>query len=290
MILVTGASGSAGGAVLQAATAAGLAVRAMYRSHSEAAKAPSGVSTVVADFADAASLHGALEGIDAVFLVSSPVPELVQLESNMIDACKQAGTRHLVLSSALGAGAFPKSFPSWHFQVEQKLQASGLGYTILRPNGFMQNIVAYNAPTIRTQNAFYAALSDTRISLIDVRDVGAVAGKVLETPQAHAGKIYELNGPEALSNYDVADRISRIIGRNVSYVDIPEQAQHKAMLDGGMPESRVKPILELEEYYRSGRCGVVDGLVALLTGRPERTLDQYLRENAAAFQVQAASA
>lgn len=290
MILITGASGSTGGAVVEAATAAGLPIRAMVRDRQDAARAPQRVATVIADFSDAASLREALRGIDSVFLVCGPVPELVTLEGKMIDACREAGVRHIVLSSAIGAGDFPKSFPSWHFQAEQKLQASGIAWTILRPNGFMQNIVAFNAPTIVSQNAFYAAMSDARVSLIDVRDIGAVAAAILRDPPAHAGKVYELNGPEALSNYDVAERISRIAGRKVSYVDIPEEAQRKAMLDAGMPESRVKPILELQEYYRTGRCATVDGLVAKLLGRPERSLDSYLRENAAAFQSQAASA
>lgn len=290
MILITGASGSTGGAVVEAATAAGLPIRAMVRDRQDAARAPQRVATMIADFSDAASLREALRGIDSVFLVCGPVPELVTLEGKMIDACREAGVRHIVLSSALGAGDFPKSFPSWHFQAEQKLQASGIAWTILRPNGFMQNIVPFNAPTIVSQNAFYAAMSDARVSLIDVRDIGAVAAAILRDPPAHAGKVYELNGPEALSNYDVAERISRIAGRKVSYVDIPEEAQRKAMLDAGMPESRVKPILELQEYYRTGRCATVDGLVAKLLGRPERSLDSYLRENAAAFQSQAASA
>lgn len=290
MILITGASGSTGGAVVEAATAAGLPIRAMVRDRQDAARAPQRVATVIADFSDAASLREALRGIDSVFLVCGPVPELVTLEGKMIDACREAGVRHIVLSSALGAGDFPKSFPSWHFQAEQKLQASGIAWTILRPNGFMQNIVAFNAPTIVSQNAFYAAMSDARVSLIDVRDIGAVAAAILRDPPAHAGKVYELNGPEALSNYDVAERISRIAGRKVSYVDIPEEAQRKAMLDAGMPESRVKPILELQEYYRTGRCATVDGLVAKLLGRPERSLDSYLRENSSAFQSQAASA
>src|ERR1700687_4139969 len=133
MILITGASGSAGGAVLEAAVTAGAPVRALYRSKEDAAKAPKGVATVVADFADKSSLPNALQGIESVFLVCGPVPQLVELEGNMIDACKEVGVRHLVLNSALGAGDFPKSFPSWHFKVEQKLKDSGLAYTILRP-------------------------------------------------------------------------------------------------------------------------------------------------------------
>jgi len=290
MILITGASGSAGGAVLQAALAAGAPVRAMYRSKEDAAKAPPGVATVLADFADAASLQGALRGIDAVFLVCGPVPQLVELEGNMIAACRQAGVKHIVLNSAFGAGDFAKSFPSWHRQAEQKLQNSRVPHTILRPNGFLQNIATYLAPSIRAQDAFYAAIGDAKISLIDVRDVGAVAAKILLDPHGHAGKIYELHGPEAVSNHTIAERISSVVGRKVSYVALPEEAMRQGMLDAGMPAPFVNAELELEEYYRSGRCAVVDGLVARLLGTPERTLDAYLRENASAFQKQAASA
>jgi uncharacterized protein YbjT (DUF2867 family) len=288
MILVTGASGTVGGAVLNEVVVNG--VRAMYRSKSDAAKAPENVEVVIADFADKASLLPALKGVEGVLIVCAPIPQLVELEGNMIDASRAAGVRHVVLSSALGAGRFNRSFPSWHRQVEEKLEGSGLTYTILRPNGFMQNIVAYNSGSIRAESAFYAAMSDAKVSLVDVHDVGAVAAKVLLHPEVHANKTYELNGPEALSNADIAKRLSEVIGREIKYVDIPVAAQRKAMLDAGMPEGQVTAILELQEYYRSGGCAIVDRTVAEILGRNPRTLDEFLRENAANFQVQAASA
>ncbi len=228
----------------------------------------------------------ALDGIDRVFLVCGPIPQLVEYESNMLDACKTAGVRHIVLNSALGAGRFNKSFPSWHSKVEEKLRASGMEYTILRPNGFMQNIVAYNASTIRADRAFYAAMGDAKTSLIDVRDIGDIAAMILGDPRPHAGKTYELNGPEALSNADIAARISHVTGTTISFVDIPEDAQRQAMLGQGMPEWQVTAILELQEYYRSGDCAAIDDTVAQLLGRPARALDGYLREVATAFQSQ----
>ena len=290
MILVTGASGTVGREVLSEVRKTGKPVLAMYRSAEDARSAPADVNTVIADFADTPSLQKSLQGIDTVFLVCGPVPQLIELEGNMIDASKQAGIRHIVLNSAFGAGTFPKSFPSWHFQAEQKLQQSGIANTILRANGFMQNIGTYYASSIRSQSAFYASLGDAKISLVDVRDVGAVAAKALIEPQAHAGSIYELHGPEAVSNYEIAERISRIIGRTVSYVDLSEDAMRKAMLGLGMEETFVNAELELESLYRSGASAVSNGLVAKLTGRPERTLDAYLRENVAAFRSQAAGA
>jgi uncharacterized protein YbjT (DUF2867 family) len=283
MILITGASGNAGGAVLQAAAASGLPVRAMYRSHNDAARAPASVDAVIADFGDRDSLLIALNGIESVYLVCGAIPQLVTLEGNMIDACLAAGVRHVFLNSALGAGRFPKSFPSWHIQAEEKLQASGLGYTILRPNGFMQNIVTYNSQTIRAAGAFYAAMGDARVSLVDVRDVGDATAAILGKPDAHLGRIYELNGPEAVTNGEIAARISSAIGREIAYIDIPEEAQRQAMLGAGMPQWQVTAILELQEYYCTGACAEVDDLIAELLGRPARTLDAYLNENIAAF-------
>ncbi len=288
MILITGASGTAGGAVLEAARAASLPLRAMYRSDSDAARAPARVPSVIADFAHPASLARALDGIDRVFLVCGPIPDLVELEGNMIEACRAAGVRHLVLNSALGAGRFPKSFPSWHMKVEAKLKESGLGHTILRPNGFMQNIALYDAPSIRAQNAFYGALGEARVSLIDVRDVGAAAATILANPAPHAGQTYELNGPEAVSPAEIAARLSRAAGRPIAYVDIPVEKQREAMLGAGMPDWQVTAILELQEYYRSGACAAVDDVLPRLLGHPARTLDAYLRENLSAFAAEAA--
>jgi uncharacterized protein YbjT (DUF2867 family) len=288
MILITGSSGTTGRAVLDEAVRAGLPVRAMVRSEPDAAGLPDGVPVVVADFADGASLAAALAGIERVFLVCGPVPDLVALERSMIAACVRAGVRHVVLSSAIGAGRTDKSFPSWHAQVEETLRQSGISHTILRPNGFMQNLPGQYGPSIRAEGRFYAAMGDARTSLIDVRDVGAVAAAILAAPAPHDGAIHELNGPEALSQAEIAARIGAAIGAPVEFVDIPEEAQRAAMLGAGMPEWQVTAILDLLAYYRTGACAVVDGLVARLTGRDARGIDAFLAENAAQFRRGAA--
>lgn len=291
MILITGTTGTVGGAVLEALRKTPTPSRAMVRSEAEAKKAPAGTSTVVADFADKESLRRALNGIDTVFLVCSPIPQLVDLESNVIEVCAEKGVKHVVLNSALGAADYPKSFPSWHRKVEDKLKASRLGSTILRPNSFMQNIVAYNAPSIREQGAFYAAMDDAKLSLVDVHDVAEAAAKILLAPQAHAGKTYELNGPEAVNYTEVAQRISRLIGRPVQFVDIPENAQRQAMLDLGMPEWQVTALLDLQQYYsKLGKGGEVTDTLANLLGHAPRTLDHFLTENKISFCSQAAGA
>jgi len=289
MILITGASGSVGKAVLLEAIRRESKVRAMYRSKEEAAKAPSGCQAVLADYADKHSLGKALDGVNFVYVVCSPIPQLVELESNMLVACKQAGVKHVVLNSALGAGDYPKSFPSWHRQVEDKLKSSGMSCTILRPNGFLQNIVTYNAASIRTQGAFYAAMGDAKVSYLDVGDIAVVAVKALRGGP-HSGKTYELNGPEAISNEELAKRISKISGRTVNYVDIPESAQREAMLGMGMPEWQVTALLELQQYYKQGGGAKTDGVLRSFIERAPVTVDQYLKANAKEFRAQAASA
>jgi uncharacterized protein YbjT (DUF2867 family) len=289
MILITGASGSVGKAVLQEAIQKASKVLAMYRSKEEAAKAPAGCEAVLADYTDRQSLLKALNGVSSVYLVCSPIPQLVELESNMLDACREAGVKHVVLNSAMGAGDYGKSFPSWHRKVEDKLKGMGMTYTILRPNGFLQNIVVYNAPSIRAQGAFYAAMGDAKVSYLDVGDIAVVAVRALQAG-VHTGKIYELNGPEAISNTELAKRISRVTGRAVNYVDIPEAAQREAMLGLGMPEWQVAALLELQQYYKQGGGAKTDGLLKALIEREPVALEQYLTENAREFRDQAASA
>jgi uncharacterized protein YbjT (DUF2867 family) len=281
MILITGASGTVGKAVLAEVARSADKHRAMYRSQKDAATAPAGTESVIADFSDPASLAAALRGVESVYLVCSPIPDLVRLEGNVIEAGEAAGVRRIVLNSALGAGDYGKSFPSWHRKVEDRLKATKIAHCILRPNSFLQNLTTYYAPSIRAQGAFYSSLGNARISYLDVADIAAVAAKALKG--GHDGKTYELNGPEALTCAEVAERISRHVGITARYVDIPVEAQRKAMLDQGMPEWLVTALLELQEYYTGGKGGSVDGVLDGLLGRPPITIDRFLQEHAVEF-------
>ena len=290
MILVTGASGTMGKAVLnevaKEAAKTGENYRAMYRSATEAAKAPKGTSTVVADFGKKDTLPSALRSVTSVYIVCSPIPQLIELEWNMIDACASAGVGHIVLSSAMGAREYRKSFPSWHRRVEDKLKSTKISFTILRPNSFHQNVLTYYSPSIRAQGAFHASMGNAHVSFLDVRDIAVVAARSL-AGREHSGKIYELNGPEALTYSELAEKISKSSGREVQYVDIAADVQRKAMLDRGMLEWQADALLDLQEYYVKGKGGNVDGLLEQLIGRPPITMDEFLAEFADDFRPQA---
>src|SRR6516165_459328 len=282
MILVTGASGNVGSAVLQELLRSGASVRSMYRSNEDAAKALSGASPVIADFADRASLNRALDGVDRVYLVCSPIPQLVELESNMVDACRVHGIRYLVLNSALGADTYDKSFPKWHHAVEEHLRASGIPATILRLESFMQNIPAFFASTINSQGAFYAAMGEAPVGFVDVRDIGAVVAKIL-TSDGHAGKTYTLTGPELLNYSQVAAKLSQVLGRPVRYVAITQEQLRPSLRDMGMPPWQVEALADLQAYYADGTGGKVTSDVRDVLGREPVRMDQFLRDYASAF-------
>ena len=289
MILVTGASGNVGGAVLQELLRSSAPVRSMYRSKVDAAKAPAGTNPVIADFADRASLERALDGVDRVYLVCSPIPQLVELESNMVDACRVHGIRYLVLNSALGADTYDKSFPKWHHAVEEHLRASGIPATILRLESFMQNIPAFFASTINSQDAFYAAMGEAPVGFVDVRDIGAVVAKIL-TSDGHAGKTYTLTGPELLNYSQVAAKLSQVLGRPVRYVAITQEQLRPSLRDMGMPPWQVEALADLQAYYADGTGGKVTSDVRDVLGREPVRMDQFLRDYASAFATAASKA
>lgn len=289
MILVTGASGNVGGTVLQELLRAGASVRSMYRSEEDAAKAPAGANPVIADFADRASLDRALESVDRVYLVCSPIPQLVDLECNMVDACREHGVGLLVLNSSLGADTYDKSFPRWHHAVEERVRASGVPATILRPESFMQNIPAFFAATINSQGVFYAATGEAPIGFVDVRDIGAVAAKIL-TSDGHTGKTYTLTGPELLNYSQVAAKLSAVLGRPVRYVEITQEQLRQSMRDMGMPSWQVEALADLQAYYTDGAGGKVTSDVRSVLGREPVSMNQFLRDHASAFASVSANA
>lgn len=287
MILITGASGNVGSEVLKQAAAARLELRSAYQSAEKANGAPRGVETVILDYQKPETIRHALRGIDTVFLVGPPTANLPELEANVIDEAKRAGVRHLVKLSALGGKQ--AIFPSLHRQSEEKIEASGIPYTFLRPNGFMQNFVTYNAGTIKSQNTVYGCQEDGAVSHIDIRDVAAAIMAVL-SGKGHQGRAYALTGPEALTQKQVAEKLSKATGREITYVDLPVSEVRKALLGSGMPEWSADAVLDLTRLYREGGASLVDPSVEQLMGRTRISFDQFARDYASAFRSEARAA
>ncbi|MGC2418166.1 MAG: SDR family oxidoreductase [Candidatus Acidiferrales bacterium] len=282
MILITGASGNVGREVVKQALTVGLKIRATFQSPDVAAKAPAGLEGVVMDYAKPETIRPALRGVEKIFLVGPPVRDLPALEANFVKEVRAAGRQHIVKLSALGGRE--SMFPSGHRDSEENIEASGLPYTFLRPNGFMQNLVNYNAGTIGSQNAFYGCQGNGAVSVVDIRDIAAVAVIVLAAT-GHEGKSYSLTGGESLTNGQVAEKISRVAGRKISYVDLLPAEFKKALLSAGMPEWSADALLDLQRFYREGKASPVSDDIERLTGRKPITFDQFAHDYAFAFQA-----
>jgi uncharacterized protein YbjT (DUF2867 family) len=239
---------------------------------------------VIVDYAKPETIRPALHGVDKIFLVGPPVRELAVLEANFVKEVRAAGRKHIVKLSALGGRE--STFPSGHRDSEENIEASDLPYTFLRPNGFMQNLVNYNAGTIGSQNAFYGCQGNGTVSIVDIRDIAAVAVIVLAAT-GHEGKSYALTGGEALTNEQVAEKISHVAGRKISYVDLPPAELKKGMLSTGAPEWSADALLDLQRFYREGKASLVTDDIERLTGHRPITVDRFANDYAFAFRDEA---
>jgi uncharacterized protein YbjT (DUF2867 family) len=279
MILVTGATGNVGSELVKELSRRGEKLRAACTSPEKAEKArTASVETVVVDFAKPDSLAPALAGIDRLFLLS-PNPAS---EPPVVRAAKAAGVRHVVKLSVYDAPAEKFVFGRMHRAVEKEIEASAMDFTFLRPNGFFQNLANQQAAAIKGQGAFYFPAADTRISHVDVRDIARVAAAVL-TGSGHAGKAYELTGPEALTYGEMAATLSRVLGRPVSYVAISDDDFRKALAANGMPAPYVEGLVDLFSFYRSGSASRVSRDIETVTGRGATSFEDLARETATAF-------
>lgn len=283
-ILVLGATGNVGSQVVKQLADAGANVRAAVRSLSKAeALKGDGVSLTEFDTDKPETVEAAFQGVDKVFLLTPLVPNMVALSANLVEAAKKAGVKHIVKSSGMGAEVEPGiTLTRWHRQTEKAIEASGIAFTFVRPNGFMQNYANFSGKTIKTQDAFYLPVGDGKVSYIDARDIASVAVVAL-TQDGHEGKAYEITGPEAISNEEIAEIISQVVGRKINYVDVPEDAARQEMKQSGMPEVLVEATMELYGIYKAGYASEVTPIVEQVTGNKPITFEQFANDSAEAF-------
>ena len=281
-ILVTGATGNVGGAVVANLTDSGTNVRALVR---DAAKAQglrdTGVEVVSGDLEKPETLDAVFSGVDKVFLVTPVGPDAVAQARNGIAAAKRAGNPHIVRQSAIAATDESSRIGRQHAEIDAELKGSGLPYTILRPHFFMQNTMM-SAQSVASDGVVYMAVKDGRIGMIDFRDIAEVAAKVL-TSDGHEGKTYTLTGPASITFDDVAATLSRALGKEVKYVDLPLEASREAMLGMGLPEWTADAFNEIWKSFSEGAGDVTTHDAEEITGHHPRSYETFAREFAQAF-------
>jgi uncharacterized protein YbjT (DUF2867 family) len=230
--LIIGATGTVGSALVAELSRREVPALAATREPAKHAF-PAGITPVAFDYADTSKVERVLAGVDAMFVLAPPgLEHQVDHWQSLFARAKDAGVRHVVLMTAKGAGP-----DTPHGRGEAALEASGLSHTLLRPTFFSQNFATYSGDSIRRDSAFYYPAGEGRAAFVDARDIAAVAAEALLNPDAHAGKAYELTGPEALSMSEIADILSRMLGRAVRYVDPGEDNYRKALESNGLPDA-----------------------------------------------------
>jgi uncharacterized protein YbjT (DUF2867 family) len=280
MILVLGGTGPVGREVVASLSSAGQKVRVLTRNPSKR-KLPAGVEAAEGDLERPETLAGAFEGAEKVFSVTSG-PGITFLDGHVAKAANQAGVRHIVKLSVLGAGE-PKvsGVAEWHGVGEQAIKDSGIAWTFVRPGMFMSNALGW-ALSVKSQGQILLNFGDGKFAPIHPRDIAAVVVKAL-TEAGHEGKAYPLTGPEALSVLDIARVLSFTLGRPIEYVPITDEVVREAMADAGIPPPVIDALVAFGTFVRSGQAATVLPNVEQVTGRKALTFAQWAKENAAAF-------
>ena len=280
MIVVTGATGKIGKELVRQLAARGAAVRALSRHAGRGEEIP-GVEWVAADLAQREHLVSAFAGAEKLFLLTANSEDMVRLQKNALEAARQAGVRHVVKLSALGASDHSLSVIGlWHYNVERLLRESGLAWTLLRPHHFMDNLLDQRKNILR-EGVVYSAAGEGRIPFIDTRDIAAVAAVALTEP-GHEGKAYTLTGPEALSYGQATEILSRVLGRPLTYVAETEDEAWARQRNAGEPSWRISALLAIAAYQRAGGpTEQVTTTVEKLIGRPPLSFEQFARDHAA---------
>jgi uncharacterized protein YbjT (DUF2867 family) len=278
MILVTGATGNAGGAVVRALVAAGEPVRALIRRDADQARLPEGVEGATGDLNRPPTLRGPLAGVRAVFLLSG-----YQDLPDALAEMRGAGVERVVLlsSSAAPGGDLSNAVARYHILSERAVRDSGLPFTFLQPNSFMSNTFQW-APQLLAGDVVRAPFAGVPVATIDPDDLGAVAAQAL-TSDAHEGRSYRLSGPESLLPADRVAVLARVLGRELRF-EAQSNEDARAEMSASMPAEYV------DAFFSFFVDGTVDETTVLptvreITGRPPHSFEQWAAAHADAFRT-----
>jgi uncharacterized protein YbjT (DUF2867 family) len=242
-----------------------------------------GVSSTEGDFDDPASLRGALEGVDRAFLLTNSTERTEAQQIAFVEAAQAQRVGQVVYLSQLAADPqSPVRFLRYHGAVEAALTNSTVGWTFVRPNLILQAYIAF-APLI-AQGALQAPIGDAAVSVVDARDIAAVAAAAL-TKDGHVGKTYTVTGPAAVSHADIATALGDAIGRPVRFERMAPE-EFVAMVTGvGMPQWQADGLAEDYAHYDRGEAATVSPDVQQVTGSNARSVHDFTKDYADAFRA-----
>lgn len=285
-ILVTGATGTVGGEVVKQLSSTGQKVRASVRSTTRVTSNDKlkDVELMEMDYNKPETLVTAFKGADKLFLLTPAFPKAAELAANLVKEAKKNGIKHIVKQSVMGADSeLDVAHLRLHRQAEKMIEESGIPFTFLRPNDFMQNFVNFYSPTIKSDNALYLPAEDAKVSFVDVRDIAATAVKTLTDDGKHIGKAYTITGPEALSYSRAAEILSNVTGKKISYVNVSEEDTRVGMKAMGWDDWLINTTLQIFDLERKGYASKVSSDVEEVLGQKPISFSQFAKDYAQAF-------
>jgi uncharacterized protein YbjT (DUF2867 family) len=280
-IAVAGATGRVGSALISKLATEPVELVALTRT-SDAERLPSGVSLATVDFDARSTLENALSGADRLFLAHGTSPRQVANEIALIDAAVAAGVSHIVKLSVLGPPSRLHPF-DWHMQIEAHLAICDIGFTVLRPSSFVDILARAGAPI--ANDTWGGAAGDGLVNLIDTRDVADSAFAVLlDDAHVSSQRAYHLTGPTAVSMPEIADELSGLLGRAVTYQHRSPAEQREKLLASGLSEFVADLLLGLDRVFYESVLAETTSTVRELTGHAPRPVADWLGDNISLFQ------
>ncbi|WP_157036371.1 NAD(P)H-binding protein [Streptomonospora alba] len=283
-IMVTGAAGTVGRALVEELLSSGHPPLAVVRPGSDA-DFEGRVQTVQADLDSDEAMGDALVRVRSLCLITPLRPRQDELQSRLVRMARACGVERIVKVSALGAASeSPIRVHREHGRADRVLESSGVAYALLRPNAFMQNSLQWRS-TIAARGTLELPIGEARVSFVDARDVAACAAAALLEPARVQGA-HDLTGPEALGFAEIAGHLARATGTPVRYVDVPPERTAANMRAGGAPEWAINARLGLYSTLRAGEGSLVTSAVEEITGRAPRRFADFAAQAAPSFALQ----
>ena len=283
MILITGATGKTGSATAKSLGEKGETFRALIRNEEKKEGLESlGGEVVIGSIENTEVVNQSMQGVKTLLVLLPNSESQLALEKQLVDSAKQAGVERIVKMSSIEATPDATSpIPKLHLESEEYIKQSGLAWTMIKPNFYMQNLLA-SAGTIKEQGKIFLPMGEGKTGMIDTTDVGKVLAKVL-SEDGHESMNHEITGPEILSFYEVAEIFSQVLGKQVDYVDVPMDAYKETLGQFLTNQWHLDAVIDLFKGIAEGGIEDKTDTFNELMGETPKSLSQFLAENSFIF-------
>lgn len=285
-VLITGATGATGGFAIGNLLERKIPVRAfVHKLDARSEKlASQGVEIVQGDLSDFDAVVEALKGVTtAYFVYPIQVPGILEATALFAQAAVEQGVQAIVNMSQISARRLAKSHAARdHWIAERLLDRTGIPVTHLRPTFFAEWLM-YHAKNIREKDFLALPFGDARYAPIAAEDQGRVIAAILADPAAHAGKVYPLYGPKELTQTEITEILSEVVGRKIAYVPMEIEPYEKVLAEMGFTPHFIQHISSVAQDCRDGLFAGTNELVQKITGQAPLPISGYILKNKSLF-------